>query len=128
MSASKDSAVRIASLEISALERETEVTRVLGSFKLNPFQILAIHSKATPKDISRKFRRLSLLCHPDKAKGDSQRERAEKAFALLSRSQKILLDEEQMLVMRELLDQAHKKVVYVYILYLFHVILVCVWY
>lgn len=52
--------------EVGQKVREDEIKRVLASFKLNPLDILDIPVDATLSDINKKYRSLSLLCHPDK--------------------------------------------------------------
>jgi hypothetical protein len=39
---------------------------ILWAFKLNPFEKLNLHFDATPDEIKKQFRKLSLLVHPDK--------------------------------------------------------------
>lgn len=42
--------------------------RILWSFKLNPYERLNLRFTATPEDIRKQFRKLSLMVHPDKCK------------------------------------------------------------
>jgi hypothetical protein len=41
-------------------------TRILWSFKLNPYERLNLRFTATPEEVRRQFRKLSLMVHPDK--------------------------------------------------------------
>ncbi|GAA5988433.1 hypothetical protein JCM5350_005310 [Sporobolomyces pararoseus] len=78
--------------EASLLSREQEVMRVIGCFKLNPYEILELNwmpgSEVTDKDIQRKYRQKSLLIHPDKLKHP----RGIEAFDLLKKAQTELTD------------------------------------
>jgi DnaJ family protein C protein 8 len=40
----------------------------LWSFKLNPYERLNLRFTATPEDIRKQYRKLSLMVHPDKCK------------------------------------------------------------
>lgn len=42
--------------------------RILWSFKLNPYERLNLRFTATPDEIRKQFRKLSLMVHPDKCK------------------------------------------------------------
>jgi hypothetical protein len=42
--------------------------RVLWSFKLNPYERLNLRFTATPEEVRRQYRKLSLMVHPDKCK------------------------------------------------------------
>jgi hypothetical protein len=42
--------------------------RILWSFKLNPYERLNLRFTATPEEIRKQFRKLSLMVHPDKCK------------------------------------------------------------
>jgi DnaJ family protein C protein 8 len=44
------------------------VCRILWSFKLNPYERLNLRFTATPDEIRKQFRKLSLMVHPDKCK------------------------------------------------------------
>ncbi|KAK7077552.1 DnaJ (Hsp40), subfamily C, member 8 [Halocaridina rubra] len=66
----------------SVLTPKQQIDRLLrpGSSyaNLNPFEVLQIDPKTPLEDIKKKFRRMSILVHPDKNQDDS--ERAQKAF------------------------------------------------
>lgn len=58
-------------------------------FNLNPFEVLQIDDETTPvEDIKKKYKRLSILCHPDKNQDDQ--DRAQTAFEIINRAWKIL--------------------------------------
>lgn len=77
--------------EVSEVERDNEVVRVLSCFKLNPFEHLNLPFEASPEDVRRQYRKLSLLVHPDKCK----HAQAQEAFAALARAQQLLLDPQE---------------------------------
>ncbi|KAI0065316.1 DnaJ-domain-containing protein [Artomyces pyxidatus] len=74
--------------EASAFQRELEVERILGAFKLNPYDILDISNTAKPEDIKKKYRQLSLFIHPDK----TPHPRAPEAFDILKKAESELSD------------------------------------
>ncbi|KIM73283.1 hypothetical protein PILCRDRAFT_829292 [Piloderma croceum F 1598] len=74
--------------EASAFQRELEVERILKAFKLNPYDILDIDETATPEEIKRRYRQLSLFIHPDKTPHAS----APEAFDLLKKAESELSD------------------------------------
>ncbi|XP_022961276.1 dnaJ homolog subfamily C member 8-like isoform X2 [Cucurbita moschata] len=77
--------------EVSEVERDNEVIRILSCFKLNPFEYLKLPFDATPEEVKRQYRKLSLLVHPDKCKHPQSKE----AFAALAKAQQLLLDEQE---------------------------------
>ncbi|KAJ8292399.1 J domain-containing protein spf31 [Rhodotorula toruloides] len=105
---------RIFNQEASQVAREAEVLRVLGAFKLNPYEILDLNwmpsAGTTDSDIQKTYRKKSLLIHPDKLKHP----RGIEAFDLLKKAQTELSDpakrkpldetitDARMLVLREL--------------------------
>jgi hypothetical protein len=50
--------------EVKSVDRDNEVVRILRAFKLNPFEQLGVNFDATPDEIRRAYRKLSLLVHP----------------------------------------------------------------
>uniref|UniRef100_A0A5B7BIA8 Putative J domain-containing protein spf31 n=1 Tax=Davidia involucrata TaxID=16924 RepID=A0A5B7BIA8_DAVIN len=86
--------------EVSEVERDNEVTRILACFKLNAFEYLKLPFDSSPEDVKRQYRKLSLLVHPDKCKHPQAKE----AFGALAKAQQILVDSQE----REyLLSQVH---------------------
>lgn len=73
------------------VDRENEVNRILGAFKLNPYEMLNLRFTATPEDVRRAYRKISLSVHPDKC----THPRAKDAFETIGHAQKELLDEEK---------------------------------
>lgn len=76
--------------DVSDAKRDTEVERILSSFKLNPYEHLNLPFNCDLKDIKKSFRKISLLVHPDKCKHKD----AKAAFDALGQAQKLLLDED----------------------------------
>lgn len=66
----------------SVLTPKQQIDRLLrpGStyFNLNPFEVLQIDPETSSEDAKKKYKRLSLLVHPDKNQDDA--ERAQAAF------------------------------------------------
>uniref|UniRef100_A0A2I2YJM7 J domain-containing protein n=1 Tax=Gorilla gorilla gorilla TaxID=9595 RepID=A0A2I2YJM7_GORGO len=62
-------------------------------FNLNPFEFLQIDPEVTDEEIKKRFRRLSILVHPDKNEDDA--DGAQKAFETMDKAYKLLLDQEQ---------------------------------
>ncbi|OCH94364.1 DnaJ-domain-containing protein [Obba rivulosa] len=79
---------KLLSREATAFQREIEVERILKAFKLNPYEILDIDERATPEEIKKKYRQLSLFIHPDK----TSHARAPDAFDLLKKAESELTD------------------------------------
>merc|ERR1711937_302611 len=67
-----------------------EVTRVLKAFKLNPYEKLNLRFDCTLDDVKKRFRKLSLLIHPDK----SNHPRANQAFKCIQDALSEILDEQ----------------------------------
>ncbi|KAI8424293.1 hypothetical protein MSG28_002843 [Choristoneura fumiferana] len=76
----------------SVLTPKQQIDRLLrpGStyFNLNPFEVLQIEPETSLDEIKKKYRRLSILVHPDKNMDDS--ERAQQAFEIVNRAWKTL--------------------------------------
>lgn len=77
--------------ELRDVDRDNEVNRILGSFKLNPYEQLGLRFDATLEDIKRQYRKVSLMVHPDKCKHP----RAKDAFEVIGAAYKDLQDEEK---------------------------------
>lgn len=92
--------------DLKDAEREGEVNRILGAFKLNPYEQLNLHHDATPEDVRRQYRKVSLMVHPDKCKHP----RAKDAFEVIGAAQKELLDEEKRAKLEFLLNHAKEEV------------------
>lgn len=76
----------------SVLTSKHQIDRLLrpGStyFNLNPFEVLQLEHKTPIEEIKKKYKRLSILVHPDKNQDDV--ERAQTAFELINRAWKVL--------------------------------------
>ncbi|XP_026322165.1 dnaJ homolog subfamily C member 8 [Hyposmocoma kahamanoa] len=76
----------------SVLTPKQQIDRLLrpGStyFNLNPFEVLQLEPECTLEEIKKKYRRLSILVHPDKNMEDL--ERAQQAFEIVNRAFKTL--------------------------------------
>jgi len=70
------------------VDRENEVHRILGAFKLNPFEQLGLRFDASVEDV----RKSSLMVHPDKCKHP----KAQDAFETLGQAQQQLNNEDKM--------------------------------
>ncbi|KAK8930709.1 hypothetical protein KSP39_PZI016955 [Platanthera zijinensis] len=77
--------------EVSEVERENEVVRILSCFKLNPFEHLNLPFDSSLDDVKKQYRKLSLLVHPDKCKHPQ----AKDAFGALAKAQQLLLDPQE---------------------------------
>lgn len=74
------------------VDRENEVHRILGAFKLNPFEQLGLRFDATVDDVKKAYRKSSLMVHPDKCKHP----KAQDAFETLGQAQQQLNNAEKM--------------------------------
>ncbi|KAL3518651.1 hypothetical protein ACH5RR_021240 [Cinchona calisaya] len=72
--------------EVSEVERDSEVIRILACFKLNPFEHLNLPFDSPLDDVKKQYRKLSLLVHPDKCKHPQAKE----AFGALAKAQQLL--------------------------------------
>ncbi|GER39577.1 chaperone DnaJ-domain superfamily protein [Striga asiatica] len=77
--------------EVSEVERDNEVNRILSCFKLNAFEYLNLPFDSSIDDVKRQYRKLSLLVHPDKCKHPQAKE----AFGALAKAQQLLLDPQE---------------------------------
>ncbi|XP_019199239.1 PREDICTED: dnaJ homolog subfamily C member 8 [Ipomoea nil] len=77
--------------EVSEVERDNEVNRILSCFKLNPFEYLNLSFDSSLEEVKRQYRKLSLLVHPDKCKHPQAKE----AFGALAKAQQLLLDPQE---------------------------------
>ncbi|KAI9230302.1 MAG: hypothetical protein DHS80DRAFT_28917 [Piptocephalis tieghemiana] len=89
--------------ESRTVERDQEVDRILQAFPGDPWSILGLKSyEVDPKEIKLKFRKLSLLIHPDK----TQHPRAQDAFDLVKKAQVELGNEERMVFLEDVVKEA----------------------
>ncbi|KAL7672802.1 hypothetical protein ACOME3_007681 [Neoechinorhynchus agilis] len=71
---------------------------------LNPFEVLKIPYDASVDLIKRRYKKLSVLVHPDKNSNDQ--ERAQTAFEAVNRSYKQLMDAKERKKCLEVVDEA----------------------
>ena len=93
--------------EVKSADRDAEVNRILGAFKLNPYEQLGVRFDADPGEVGRAYRKASLLVHPDKC----SHPRASDAFDLLGAAAAALRDGAEGLdELRFVLDSAREQV------------------
>eukprot|EP00887_Chlorella_sp_A99_P002561 scaffold6.g2561.t1 len=92
--------------DLREVDRENEVNRILGAFKLNPFEQLNLRFDTSPEEVRRQYRKVSLMVHPDKCRHP----RAKDAFEVVGNAQKELLDEEKRGRILYLLNHAKDQV------------------
>ncbi|XP_059473017.1 dnaJ homolog subfamily C member 8 [Neocloeon triangulifer] len=92
----------------SVLTSAQQIERLMrpGSsyFNLNPFEVLQVDPETSLDDIKKKYKRLSILVHPDKNQDDA--ERAQEAFEVVNRSWKILENELSRARCMEIVEEA----------------------
>ncbi|KAI0635932.1 DnaJ-domain-containing protein [Trametes polyzona] len=93
---------KLLSREATAFQREIEVERILKAFKLNPYEMLDINTDATPEEVKKKYRQLSLFIHPDK----TSHPRAPEAFDLLKKAESELSDKAKREELDAVINQA----------------------
>ncbi|KAL0460842.1 UNVERIFIED_CONTAM: DnaJsubfamily C member 8 [Sesamum latifolium] len=84
--------------EVSEVERDNEVNRILSCFKLNAFEYLNLPFDSSVDEVKRQYRKLSLLVHPDKCKHPQAKRHLECdpfAHETASKAQQILLDPQE---------------------------------
>lgn len=91
VNANDDPALKAFYADMKEVDRENQVHRVLGAFKLNPYEMLGIRFDVSVEDIPRAYRKVSLAVHPDKC----SHPRAHEAFEIIGHAQKELLDPEK---------------------------------
>ncbi|WMV56259.1 hypothetical protein MTR67_049644 [Solanum verrucosum] len=91
IAAQEDALLKQFFAEVSEVERDNEVNRILSCFKLNPFDYLNLSFDSSMDEVKRQYRKLSLLVHPDKCKHPQAKE----AFGALAKAQQLLLDPQE---------------------------------
>ncbi|XP_002168877.1 dnaJ homolog subfamily C member 8 isoform X1 [Hydra vulgaris] len=71
---------------------------------LNPYEVLNIPPTASPDEIKKAYKKLSILVHPDKNPND--KERAQKAFDAVSTANQTLQDTDKVKKIKLLLEEA----------------------
>ncbi|XP_043196378.1 dnaJ homolog subfamily C member 8-like isoform X2 [Amphibalanus amphitrite] len=75
---------------------------------LNPFEVLQIDPDLPVQDLKKKYKRMSILVHPDKNPDD--RERAQTAFDIINKAYKALEDENTRKKCMDVVEEAKFKV------------------
>ncbi|KAG8229284.1 hypothetical protein J437_LFUL011130 [Ladona fulva] len=95
----------------SVLTPKQQIDRLLrpGStyFNLNPFAVLQVEPEAQLDEIKKKYKRLSILVHPDKNQDDP--ERAQQAFEIVNRAYKTLECEETRVKCLDVIEEAKER-------------------
>lgn len=93
------------------LTSEQQIDRILrpGStyLNLNPFEVLQLEPESNVEDARKKYKKLSLLIHPDK--NPDNRERAERAFDALKKALALLEDPDEVARCREMYEEAKAR-------------------
>jgi len=76
-------------------------------FNLNPFEVLQLELNIEPTQIKKKYRKLSLVCHPDK---NGNTERAMMAFQIINNAYKMLQDKDTWEYATKVGKQARERV------------------
>jgi len=71
---------------------------------LNPYEVLQIPQDTSEEDMRKKYKKLSILVHPDK--NPDEKERAQKAFDALKTAKETLSDPDQVKKIKLLLEEA----------------------
>ncbi|EFX89214.1 dnaJ homolog subfamily C member 8-like [Daphnia pulex] len=92
----------------SVLTSKQQIDRLLraGSsyFNLNPYEVLQIDHELPVEEIKKKYKRLSILVHPDKNSDDA--DRAQQAFEVINRAWKILENDKTRKRCLEIVEEA----------------------
>lgn len=77
-------------------------------FNLNPFDVLQVDPETPLSEVKQKYRRMSILVHPDKNQDDV--ERAQKSFDAVNKAYKTLENEEGFKRCQEIVTEAKTRV------------------
>ncbi|XP_049837201.1 dnaJ homolog subfamily C member 8-like [Schistocerca gregaria] len=95
----------------AVLTPKQQIDRLLrpGStyFNLNPFEVLQVDSEANLDEVKKKYKRLSILVHPDKNPDDQ--ERAQQAFEIINKAWKTLENEETRRKCLDVIEEAKAR-------------------
>ncbi|KAK0074077.1 hypothetical protein PV325_008811 [Microctonus aethiopoides] len=95
----------------AVLTPKQQIDRLLrpGSsyFNLNPFEVLQIDPETTIDEVKKKYRRMSILVHPDKNQDDA--ERAQQAFEIVNKAWKTLENEETRAKCMDVIEEAKAR-------------------
>lgn len=73
-------------------------------FNLNPFEVLQVEPETPLDEVKKKYRRFSILVHPDKNQDDA--DRAQQAFEILNRAWKTLESDETRQKCLDIIEEA----------------------
>lgn len=91
------------------MSSEAQLERLCSREKwVNPYEVLLLGAEATDEEIKSRFKRLSLLVHPDKCPGEEPR--ALQAFHIIDVACKTLLDAEKRKVYQRVMREAKERV------------------
>jgi len=91
-------ALEVLDAEAKEFEKDAEINRILGAFRLDAYAVMGLKPGVPESDIKKVYRIKSLLIHPDKTKNPQ----APEAFDRLKKAQTELMDEKH----RATLDEA----------------------
>ncbi|KAJ4441674.1 DnaJ (Hsp40), sub C, member 8 [Periplaneta americana] len=95
----------------SVLTPKQQIDRLLrpGStyFNLNPFEVLQVDSDVPLDEVKKKYKRLSILVHPDKNQDDP--DRAQQAFEIINKAWKTLENEETRTKCLDVIEEAKAR-------------------
>ncbi|XP_054258745.1 dnaJ homolog subfamily C member 8 [Macrosteles quadrilineatus] len=98
----------------SVLTPKQQIDRLLrpGStyFNLNPFEVLQLEPETSLEEAKKKYKRLSILVHPDKNQDDP--ERAQQAFEIINKAWKTLENPETKAKCMDVIEEARAKTDY----------------
>lgn len=104
----RENVIRVQKTDLGTAESQIE--RLLAPRyewrNLNPFYVLDLHHTSSSDDISRRYKALSLLLHPDKCR---ELEHAKEAYDEVQRAKTLLDDEDKARHARQLVEQGVKK-------------------
>lgn len=96
--------------ETQLIQQEYELERIANKcFQQNPYDVLALPITATPNDIAKQFRTISLIIHPDKVNPELK-PTAEKVFNILNNAKLTLTETDKRLVLDEIVQEAREVV------------------
>lgn len=95
----------------SVLTPKQQIDRLLrpGStyFNLNPFEVLQVDPDVPLDEVKKKYKRLSILVHPDKNQDDP--DRAQQAFEIINKAWKTLENEETRNKCMDVIEEARAR-------------------
>ncbi|KAL6780195.1 hypothetical protein ACKKBF_B14085 [Auxenochlorella protothecoides x Auxenochlorella symbiontica] len=92
--------------DMKEVDRDNEVNRILGAFKLNPYEQLGLRFDASMEVVPRQYRKSSLMVHPDKCAHPM----AKTAFEIIGAALKDLKNEDKKATLDFFLNFAKEEV------------------